>query len=330
MVMCASTGAGRSPGAGRSTLAAAARWRRRRTAAVLGVTALLLIAVAVGSRASVAGPIAIPSTASAWQAAFEALVGILGGAIAALSVVVLVAVVFRRPRRRRGPAGPVWAIEPPPVPWWFKLTLVLLPVVIIGGLIAWVVWAALHSPRQLAGGTVGSGTLSGGLGSALPGAAGRAATPGAPRALWVGGLGGTAVGAAIVALLFVLRARSGAVPEAEGVDDEGPSPVAAVDAAVDALEAEPDPRRGVIAAYAAMERLLTHAGSPRREADAPTEHLARSLVLLGASREAARHLTDLFEKARFSIHAIDEPVRQAAFEALAAVRRELAPGGAPS
>ena len=76
-----------------------------------------------------------------------------------------------------------------------------------------------------------------------------------------------------------------------------------------------------------LERLLARAGSPRRAADAPTEHLARSLVLLGASQEAARRLTDLFQKARFSHHAIDEPVRQAAFEALSQVRHDLEPKG---
>jgi len=324
--MSAGTGAGMSPGAG-GTQPGAPAWRRLRVGALLVVAALLLIAVAVGSRSSVAGPIPVPSTVSAWQAAFEALVGVLGGGIAALSAVVLVAIAFRRPGRRRGPAEP-WVFEPPPIPWWVKLVLGLLPVVIMGGLIAWLLWSILHSPRQVAGRTVGPAALSGGSGSALPGAAARAATTGVPMVLWVGVLVGTAVVVATVALLLILRARSGTIPAAEGVNDEGPSPMAAVDAAADALEAEPDPRRAVIAAYATMERLLTHAGSPRREADAPTEHLTRSLVLLGASGEAARRLTDLFERARFSIHVIDEPVRQAAFEALAAVRRDLAPAGA--
>jgi hypothetical protein len=198
----------------------------------------------------------------------------------------------------------------------------------MGGLIAWLVWSILRSSRQAAGKTLAPAGLPGGSGSALPGAVARAVTTGVPVALWIGVLVGTVVVTATVALLLVVRARSGTVPAVEGVNAERPAPVAAVDAAVDALEAEPDPRRAVIAAYAAMERLLTYAGSPRREADAPGEHLARSLVLLGASRGAARRLTDLFERARFSIHVIDEPVRQAAFEALAAVRRDLAPTGA--
>jgi hypothetical protein len=295
---------------------------------VLVVVSLLLVAVAVGSRGSVAGPIPVPSTVSAWAAAFQALVGVLGGAVAAVCVAVLVAVARRRPRRRRGPAEPGWVLEPPAVPWWFKLILVLLPVVILGGMIAWIFWSLLHGPGLVPGRLLVPAGLSGGSASALPAAAVGTATTGAPLALWIGVVAGIAVVAATVALLFVLRARSEPAPEAEGVNEERPASVAAVDAALDALEGEPDPRRAVIAAYAAMERLLTSAGSPRREADAPGEHLARSLVLLGASREAARRLTDLFERARFSIHVIDEPVRQAAFEALAAVRRDLAPAGA--
>ena len=62
-----------------------------------------------------------------------------------------------------------------------------------------------------------------------------------------------------------------------------------------------------------------------RLADAPTEHLERSLVLLGAGRSAARRLVELFQRARFSLQEIDEPVRQAALDALAAVRRDLEP-----
>ena len=80
----------------------------------------------------------------------------------------------------------------------------------------------------------------------------------------------------------------------------------------------------MIAAYATMERLLAGAGSPRRPADAPTEHLERSLLLLGSGRASARRLTELFERARFSNQVIDEQVRRSAFEALAAVRRDLA------
>jgi hypothetical protein len=99
----------------------------------------------------------------------------------------------------------------------------------------------------------------------------------------------------------------------------------AVDAALEALDSDADPRRAVIAAYATMERLLGAAGSPRRAADAPTEHLERSLVLLGSGRSSARRLTELFERARFSVQAIDEQVRRSAVEALSAVRRDLEP-----
>ena len=55
-----------------------------------------------------------------------------------------------------------------------------------------------------------------------------------------------------------------------------------------------------------------------------TTGLERSLLLLGSGRASARRLTELFERARFSNQVIDEQVRRSAFEALAAVRRDLA------
>jgi hypothetical protein len=96
----------------------------------------------------------------------------------------------------------------------------------------------------------------------------------------------------------------------------------ALDEAVDDLRAEPDPRRAVVAAYARMERTMAIYGAPREPWEAPNEYLARTLRELGVG-VAAEELTSLFEHARFSEHAITETEREAAIDALLAVRDDL-------
>jgi len=97
----------------------------------------------------------------------------------------------------------------------------------------------------------------------------------------------------------------------------------ALDESLDDLRSDPDVRRAIIAAYARMERALAHAGLPRAPAEAPYEYLERSLVELDASANAARRLTDLFERAKFSQHEPAESMRDEAIDALVAVRDDL-------
>jgi hypothetical protein len=104
----------------------------------------------------------------------------------------------------------------------------------------------------------------------------------------------------------------------------------ALDESLDDLRRDPDVRRAIIAAYARMERALAYAGLPRAPAEAPYEFLERSLVELDASADAARRLTDLFERAKFSQHEPAESMRDEAIDALVAVRDELRrPDAAP-
>jgi uncharacterized protein DUF4129 len=104
----------------------------------------------------------------------------------------------------------------------------------------------------------------------------------------------------------------------------------ALDESLDDLRRDPDVRRAIIAAYARMERALAYAGLPRAPSEAPYEYLERSLVGLDASADAARRLTDLFERAKFSQHEPAESMRDEAIDALVAVRDELRrPDAAP-
>jgi Domain of unknown function (DUF4129) len=97
----------------------------------------------------------------------------------------------------------------------------------------------------------------------------------------------------------------------------------ALDESLDDLRHDPNIRRAVVAAYARMERALAHAGVPRAPAEAPYEYLERSLVELDAGAEAARRLTDLFQRAKFSHHEPAESMRDEAIDALIAVRDDL-------
>jgi hypothetical protein len=117
------------------------------------------------------------------------------------------------------------------------------------------------------------------------------------------------------------RARKGARGE---LHSELAAAVAqAVDESLDDLRAEPDPRRAVIAAYARLERVLASHGLPRKPAEAPFEYLGRMLAELSVGERAARALTNLFERAKFSEHAVGPEMKEEAIAALETVRDEL-------
>jgi hypothetical protein len=140
-----------------------------------------------------------------------------------------------------------------------------------------------------------------------------------PHIVWplVGGVGALVAAAALAAFL-VSRRR----PPARTPDEARAELEAALDEAIDDLRREPDPRRAVVAAYARMEQALSVFGLPRRPSEAPYEYLARVGRELQAEEPAA-DLTGLFEVAKFSEHAVNEPMRDSAIAALTAVRDEV-------
>jgi hypothetical protein len=117
------------------------------------------------------------------------------------------------------------------------------------------------------------------------------------------------------------RLRGGRLPrDRSGLAEEL---AAEIGDAIDDLEAEPDPRRAVIAAYARMEGALGRHGLRRRPSETPYEYLARVLLDLRAPADAVRRLTDAFERAKFSHHEIDGARKREAIGALVAVRDGL-------
>jgi hypothetical protein len=89
------------------------------------------------------------------------------------------------------------------------------------------------------------------------------------------------------------------------------------------LRAEPDPRKAVIAAYAQMEHALAGVGLRRMPDEAPREYLGRVLPEVGAQTASVERLTRLFERAKFSPHAIDAGMKEEAIAALESLRDDL-------
>lgn len=140
---------------------------------------------------------------------------------------------------------------------------------------------------------------------------------------------GLAFTSALAVTGFVLldrRRRRGTADAGELVDEV----TELVDETLDDLRADPDPRRAVIAAYARMERALAAHGLPREPFEAPLEYLDRaSEELLEPLPLVCRLLFDLtylFERARFSQHAIDAEMKEEAVQALEGIRAQLGAG----
>lgn len=89
-----------------------------------------------------------------------------------------------------------------------------------------------------------------------------------------------------------------------------------------------EPRKAIIACYAAMERELARfPGVAPQDFDTASEVLARAVEHDAVRPDSATPLVDLFEEARFSRHVMDEGDRQSAVSAL---RRVLADLKAPT
>jgi hypothetical protein len=157
-------------------------------------------------------------------------------------------------------------------------------------------------------------TATGSLGHALPHATSR------PLGIALTVLIGLVLSFTVAAIVFLLaRVKGEIAPELPG-----DALADLLDAGIEDLRSIADPRRAVIACYARMERLMASSGIPHLLSDTPTEFLARVLQRRSVSRESASVLTDLFERAKFSPHRVDERMREEALTALERVRGELA------
>jgi hypothetical protein len=95
---------------------------------------------------------------------------------------------------------------------------------------------------------------------------------------------------------------------------------AAVDDSFDDLRLEPDARAAIIKTYRHFERALAAVELPRQPWQTPTEFMRAALRRLPLPETAVADLTRLFERARFSRHALGAAERDAAWRALGAIR----------
>ena len=107
--------------------------------------------------------------------------------------------------------------------------------------------------------------------------------------------------------------------------------VDAFDASLVDLDAEADPRRAIIAAYARLLAGFERGGLGRRPHEAPVEHLRRALTAVAVRPAPVERLVGLFVEARFSHHDLGPVDKQAAIDAFVAARRRPArPPGDPA
>jgi hypothetical protein len=97
----------------------------------------------------------------------------------------------------------------------------------------------------------------------------------------------------------------------------------ALDLSLEDLEAEPDPRAAIIAAYARLLDGLEQCGLGRETGEAPVEHLERALRALAVREAPMRALVDLFVEARFSEHVLTAAHKADAIAAFRAARDDL-------
>jgi hypothetical protein len=121
-----------------------------------------------------------------------------------------------------------------------------------------------------------------------------------------------------LAVMFVMARRGGGA----GVPPAAPA-LEEVEAGIQELSSIPDPRRAVIACYVRMQRAIDAAGIGRAPSDTPLEVLAKVLGERLPAAPATQRLTGLFERAKFSQHAVDEAMRREALAALEDVRPNL-------
>jgi hypothetical protein len=282
----------------------------------LPAAAGLIALVALASRSAAAPPVSVAIDTSPLVSALKVagyvaeFVGIAG---------LLAAMIMYRARTLRAKTAEGSGRRPPPMPWWAQFVGLFAVVAVIAGQCAIIVSYVLEILRALrtrqGGGAAGSGQNPLDL---SPGLAGRD-----PTSIIIAFV----IFIALLLLLLVVAIRWRMLDRrfaAEGVGDHRTAAEAAVDVSLEALRREPDPRRAVIAAYAAMERALSGAGLGRHRSEAPMEYVRRVLTEQTRAPDEVRTVTDLFQVAKFSQHPVDEGMRTGAIDALEHIRAATA------
>lgn len=292
--------------AGASRRSIALRW------AAVPVAIGLLVLVVLGSRTAALAPVGGGFEASLVLDVLRTVgyVALILG-LAGLPVAI---VVFRRRKERASDEGQSVFVDLPPPPLWARIAaLVLILVVFVAEVV--ISLTILNDVLRAAAQSTGQAPdLGGQLDAGSLGQVGRESAALLAAMVIVGVL-------VLVALAFAIKWRlQERRRDAPSRQDPGTVASRAVEVSLAALRAERDPRRAVIAAYAAMERMLAAAGLGRVGSEAPIEYLRRVLAASFGSNAEVATITDLFQVAKFSHHDVDEQMRAAAIDALQAIR----------
>ena len=281
-----------------------------------GVVVLLFGVAALASRSPLSGSATAIGSSSTARERTTAAPDALGLLVLAAGVALLGLVVFVR-WSASGRREPEPYPEQPPfrAPWLIPSGVVLIPLLICALLVA----AAIDGSHTRIS-PHGSSGLSAPVAGHATVRSSRGASSFSPPSWLPPALVGltAACGAVLAALLIVRRREMSHTPSV-------PTPVLneAVERSIAELQLSSDPRMAVIAAYRRMESALADAGVARHESEAPREYRTRVLSSLGVSAEPIRSLTGLYERARFSPHPVAPPLRDAALQALVAIREQL-------
>ena len=291
--------------AGASRRSIALRW------AAVPVAIGLLVLVVLGSRTAALAPVGGGFEASLVLDVLRTVgyVALILG-LAGLPVAI---VVFRRRKERASDEGQSVFVDLPPPLWARIAALVLILVVFVAEVV--ISLTILNDVLRAAAQSTGQAPdLGGQLDAGSLGQVGRESAALLAAMVIVGVL-------VLVALAFAIKWRlQERRRDAPSRQDPGTVASRAVEVSLAALRAERDPRRAVIAAYAAMERMLAAAGLGRVGSEAPIEYLRRVLAASFGSNAEVATITDLFQVAKFSHHDVDEQMRAAAIDALQAIR----------
>ncbi len=173
-----------------------------------------------------------------------------------------------------------------------------------------------------------------------PFSAGIVSSPSSSHARSLGGAGSVPVGSdllvalaivgvvVVVTLVMHLRRRRNSHWKSAMVGitplSELPEELAsAMQGGLEELSLGGDPRSAVILAYLRMEQALGEHGLVRRQFETPLEYLERATAGLRATSKALARLTDLYQRARFSPHPVEDQMRRDAESALSTLRDEL-------
>jgi hypothetical protein len=289
---------------------------RERLLLVAAVVALLLL-VSAAAGAARSGAVVASRGAGfgvpAWV--FEVVLAFVASAAMLVTVGLSRLVLTTRWRRRRHR----WYVaRPEELSWWQRVLATALAVALALGFVAILVVLVRL------GGSPAHRAHPAGVSPHLPPSAG---TPSQQGIGWLGpaiGAGAALAAAAAVALVARLRRRGPPRPwQVRRTEPPRSQAVAALDDSLAALQAEPDPRRAIIAAYARMDRSMAHAGLGRQAWEAPFEHLGRVFEDLGATAAVAGALAELFERAKFGHHPCGNDMKHAAVAALVQLRDDL-------